>query len=143
MNINYVYQKRQENFLIRVKRGGEIVASLVDFCQKEKVLAGYFIGIGACDQATLAHYSVEDKKYSEKKFSQPLELASLSGTIAALDNKPSVHAHAVLADNSFKTISGHLVSGRVSGTAEILVIPLGEKITKKLDKETGLNLLNL
>lgn len=140
---SYFYQKRQENFIIRIKRGGEIVALLADFCQKEKVFSGYFVGIGACDQVTLAHYSVEDKKYSEKEFSQPLELTSLSGTIATLNNKPSIHAHAVLADNSFQTISGHLVKGKVSGTAEILVVPLGEKITKSPDKETGLNLLDL
>jgi len=140
---SYFYQKRQENFIIRIKRGGEIVASLADFCQKEKVFAGYFVGIGACDKVTLAHYSVKNQKYSEKEFSQPLELTSLSGTIATLNNEPSIHAHAVLANNLLQTISGHLVKGKVSGTAEILVIPLGEKITKSPDKETGLNLLDL
>ncbi len=129
--------------MVRVKRGGEIITSLIDFCQREKILGGFFIGIGAVDQVTLAHYSVENQKYSEKKFNQPLELASLSGTIATLDNKLSLHAHAVLADDSFQTISGHLIKGKISGTAEILVVPLGEKITKKLDKETGLNLLDL
>lgn len=141
--MSYTYQKRDKNFLIRLNRGGEIIASLISFCQKEKIEAGFLVGIGAVDQATLAHYSVENKKYSEKEFNQPLELASLSGTIAILDNKPSIHAHAVLANNSFSTISGHLVKGRISGTGEILVVPLGKEIKKRLDQETGLNILDL
>ena len=143
MKTSFVYQQRQNNFLIRVNRGGKIIACLIDFCQKEKIKAGFFIGIGAVDQATLAHYSIENQKYSQKKFNQPLELTSLSGTVATLDNQPSVHAHAVLADNSFKTISGHLVEGRISGTGEILIVPLGKEIKKKFDQETGLNILDL
>ncbi len=141
--MKYVYQKRGQQYLIRINRGGEIVASLQDFVQQKKIKAGFFVGIGATDQTVLAHYSVEDQKYSEQEFSNALELTNLTGSIAVQDDKPAVHAHATLADSKFKVIAGHLVEAQVSGTCEILLTPLGSEINKKFDQETGLHILDL
>ena len=141
--MQYVYQKRDSKYLVRINRGGSIIASLLDLAKKEKIVSGFFIGIGATDKTTLAHYSVENQKYSEKEYDFAFELTNLTGSIATLKGDLSVHAHATLADDQFKTYAGHLVEARVSGTCEVLVIPLGKEIKKKFDKQTGLNILDL
>lgn len=141
--MQYVYQKRADGYLIRINRGGKIVASLQDLAKKEKIKAGFFTGIGATDETTLAHYSVENQKYSEKKFDLALELTNLTGSLATLDGQPAVHAHGTLADDKFQVLAGHLVEARVSGTCEIFLKVLGEEIKKKFDKETGLNILDV
>lgn len=104
---------------------------------------GYFIGIGALEKAELAHYSVANKKYSSKSFNRPLELTSLCGNVCFSEGKIIVHSHATLADNHFKTIAGHLVEGKVSGTCEIIFFPFNKKIQKVYDKITGLKLMKL
>lgn len=141
--MQYVFQKRSDGYLIRVNRGGKIVASIQDLAKKEKIKAGFFTGIGATDETTLAHYSVEDQKYSEKKYDIALELTNLTGSLATLDGKPAAHAHATLADNKFQVLAGHLVEARVSGTCEIFLKVLGAELKKRFDKETGLNILDI
>jgi len=131
----------QNSYVIRIKRGEEIITSLTQFCRKYKVNGGFFYGIGACDDVVLAHYNVDKKKYHELPFKKPLELASLIGSIGQ-EKDLIVHAHAVLADDKMQTIAGHLASATVSGTAEIYLTKLPQ-LPKKLDRETGLKLFDL
>ena len=136
------YKKVQSNsFVIRIKRGEEIVSSLTTFCKEHKIKGGFFYGVGACDHVVLAHYNVSKKKYKEVSFKKALELASLIGSIG-YEKDLIVHAHVVFADDKMQTIAGHLVSAVVSGTAEIYLIKL-PKLNKKYDQETGLKLFDL
>jgi predicted DNA-binding protein with PD1-like motif len=54
-----------------------------------------------------------------------------------------VHAHATLADAEFTTIAGHLVSGVVSSTAEIVIRRLESRLHKEYSPDIGLKLLSL
>ncbi len=141
--MNYVYQKRDDGYIMRINRGGKIVESLQDLAAKEQIKAGFFMGVGAVDRTTLAHYSVKNQKYSEEKYDLPLELTNLTGSISTLKGEPAIHAHATLADDSFQVLAGHLVEARVSGTCEVLITDLGAEIKKKHDEETGLDILDI
>jgi len=136
-----VKKLNSQKFVIRLSRGESIIQSLKTFCKKNKVFGGFFFGIGAVDQVELAHYDVEQKKYSAIKFKKPLEMTSLIGSIGA-EKELIIHAHANLTDTKMKTIGGHLVEGKISGTAEILLFKT-EKLTKKYDPETGLKLFDI
>lgn len=126
-------------FALRIMRGEKIVESLKKFCVKEKISGGFFYGIGAVDEVELAHYNVEKKKYSTKKFSQAFEVPNLTGTIGVCKSELIIHAHAVFSDDAMNTIAGHLVDAKVSGTVELFLTKT-DTLPKKYDEETGLKL---
>ena len=130
-----------QKFIIRLSRGENIIQSLRDFCQKNKIYGGFFYGLGAVNQIELAHYDVKQKKYSAIKFRKPLEMTSLIGSIGT-EKEIIIHAHANFSDPKMKTTGGHLVEGKISGTAEIIFFRT-EKLIKKYDPETGLKLFDI
>ena len=130
-------------YIIRIRRGEQVIKSLTKFCQKLKINNAFFYGIGALDKFTLANYNVDKQKYLDKKFSGAYELANIAGNVFDSKDGLIIHAHAVLADEKMKPVAGHFVEGRVSGTVELYLKKLNSKIIKKYDKETGLKLANL
>ncbi|HUV71987.1 MAG TPA: PPC domain-containing DNA-binding protein [Clostridia bacterium] len=137
------FQKIEDRYLLMVKRGESIVASLEKFCQEEGIKNGFFYGIGAVDEVELAHYSVENKKYSSFKLKEPLELVSLIGNVfLGPKGELIVHAHASLSRPNGEMIGGHLVEGKISGTGEIFFTPLTSTLAKSYDQETGLKILS-
>jgi len=138
MNFN-----KQDNFyIIKISRGEEVNQAIEEFCKEKAQKGGFFSGIGAVDMASLAHYSVADKKYNKKEFNEPLELTSLIGNVCFDEDEMIVHSHATLSSPSMEAIAGHLVKARVSGACEILFYPFSERIGKDMDEETGLKLMD-
>jgi predicted DNA-binding protein with PD1-like motif len=133
------FKKFKNFYILKISRGKEIQKSIEEFIKKEAKNGGFFIG--AVEDATLAHYSVKDKKYTQKSIKKPLELASLIGNVCFSKGKIIIHSHAVLADKNLKTFSGHLVDAKVSGACEIIFIPFNKKIQKVYDKITGPKLM--
>ncbi|MDH7475957.1 MAG: DNA-binding protein [Microgenomates group bacterium] len=139
-----MFYKKLSNkeYVIRIRRGNKIIKELKSFCLKEKVTGGFFYGLGAVDQAELAHYDVSTKKYSSKKFSLPLEMTNITGSVGVGDKELIVHAHATFADKKMRAVAGHLIEARVSGTAEIFFTKTA-RLTKIYDQKTGLKLFSL
>jgi predicted DNA-binding protein with PD1-like motif len=132
---------KKDTWVIRIKRGEDIIKSIKDFCKKNRIEGGFFYGVGACDKVELAHYDVGKKKYSSIKYDEALEMASINGNIGK-EKDLIVHAHAVFSNKKMNAYAGHLVEARVSGTAEIIFTVL-PKLKKKYDDETGLKLFDL
>ena len=138
-----IYQKIENQYLLVLKKGEKITEQLNLFLKKENLANGQIKAIGAVDQVELAHYSVENQKYSSFNLNEPLEMTSLLGNFfLGGDQSLIVHLHGSFSRPSGETLSGHFVEGRVSGTAEIFITPLPAKLSKKLDPETGLKLLS-
>lgn len=135
------FKKFNNFYVLKISRGEKINRTIANFCKKEAKNGGFFIGIGAVEGATLAHYSVANKKYSETEIQKPLELTALIGNVCFSGKEMIVHSHATLADNELKTIAGHLVEAEVSGACEIIFFPFSQKIKKAYDKITGLKLI--
>ena len=136
------YQKiNRQNYIIRLARGERIIASLKKFCQKEKIKGGFFYGLGAVDEAEVAHYDVSTKKYSSKKFNTALEMVNLTGNIGFFQKEIIIHAHASFADKNIQPLAGHLVEAKISGTAEIFLTKT-KKLEKFYDQKTGLKLFS-
>lgn len=134
--------KIEDKYILVIQRGENIVASLKEFCEKEGVFNGFFYGIGAVDQVELAHYSVEDKKYSSYKFDEPLEMVSLIGNVFLGPEKELIiHSHASFSRPNGEMVGGHLVEARISGTCEIHFSPINLNLQKQYDEETGLKIL--
>ena len=135
--------KKGSIWIVRLDKGDKIIASLLSFCEQKKISGGYFHGIGALEEAELAHYALANKKSPTKTLKQPLEIVHLTGNITELDHKPYVHAHIVVSDEEMHTFGGHLKEAAVGPTGEIVLIPLPDPVERKFSEEIGLNLLDL
>jgi len=134
--------KKQDNFyIIKISRGEEVNKSIQEFCKKEALNGGFFTGIGAVEKVVLAHYSVDDKKYSDKELEVPLELTSLIGNVCFDQEQMIVHSHATLSSPSMEAMAGHLVKAVISGACEVIFYPFAERVGKDYDEETGLKLM--
>ena len=137
------FRQIKDTYFIRLERGEHIIRTLKDFCAKSKIKCGYFFGIGALDEAELAHYIVENKKYTSKILKKPLEIINMTGNITIMDKEAYLHCHITLSDEKMKAIAGHLKEGRISATCEIVLVKLNATINRKHDDFIGLNLLDL
>ena len=136
------YVKEGKTYVVKVARGERLVKSVKKLVNDEKIEGGFFVGLGACDEVELAHYSVEDKKYTSKKFRQALEIANLTGNVAWAEGELVVHAHGTFGDEEMRTVAGHVVDLKISATLELWFTET-ERLVKRKDEETGLNLLAL
>ena len=137
------FKKIENTYIIKLERGEKIIDSVKGFCNENNIKCGYFSGIGALDEVELAHYIVENKKYTSKVFKQVLEITNLTGNITTMDNEVYLHCHITLGDEEMKAISGHLKEGKISATCEIILVKLDAEINRKHDDLIGLNLLDI
>lgn len=137
------YRKIQSAYVIRLEKSEKIIERLLEFCEKEKVRAGYFNGLGAVSEAELGYFNAGKKEYSWQKLSGQYEITSFQGNISEMSGKSYIHAHIVIGDSRFGSWSGHLKEAVVDPTCEIFLTKLDTAIRRKKDEETGLNLLDI
>lgn len=133
--------KPSNNYILRLKKGDEVISSLLSFCQKETIHSAWIWGIGAISEAKLASYMLSEKKYYKKDLKGCLEIASMSGNIGLLDKKIVGHIHVVLSDSDMNAFGGHLDQAIVAATCEIFIKKLEIGIERKYDSDIGLNLI--
>jgi len=129
------YRKDGDNYLLVLRRGQPVVASLNAFMEKEKLPGATFSGLGAVQDAEVAYYNIDMKKYAYKQFPGSMEVLSLVGNIGWFEDKPVVHPHISLGASDFTMHGGHLKEAEVSLILEIFIIPTRKKIVRELNKE--------
>ena len=67
---------------------------------------------------------------------------SLSGNIAHAGEDIVVHSHGVFANGNYSTIGGHIVEMIVSVTCELAITKLKDPLSRQLNREFGLKLLD-
>jgi uncharacterized protein len=124
-------------------QGDEAMEGLREFAEEHGVTAAHFTAIGAFSEVTLAYFDWEKKDYVEHPLDEQVEVLTLAGDVALKDGKPEVHAHVVVGRSDTSARGGHLVSGRVRPTLEVILIESPAHLRKRHDPETGLALLDL
>jgi hypothetical protein len=132
-----------KTYVIRLKKGDEVISEIIDFCDRHKIASGWLSGLGAASHAELAIYDLEKKEYFRKTISDTLEIANLTGNISKLDSKTTIHCHATLALSNFNAVAGHVDKLIVAATCEIIIFEIEAKLERKHDQEIGLNLLEI
>ncbi|MHA1992912.1 MAG: PPC domain-containing DNA-binding protein [Candidatus Hodarchaeales archaeon] len=138
--MEYIKQKPQYSFLIRLLKGEDLLLSLQKFCAKfTDISAGSIKGIGAVSQVKYGFFDGE--KYLENVLEENLEVLSIIGNIA---EGQIVHLHGIFGKADGTCIGGHILPGCIiSVTCELTVTVFEPKIIRKLDPETNLKLLSL
>ncbi|WP_170982761.1 PPC domain-containing DNA-binding protein [Dyadobacter frigoris] len=129
------YRKDGNNYLLVIKRGQPLIASLTAFMESEKLPGASISGIGAVQHVEIGYYDLDEKKYKYKRFEPSMEVLSLSGNIGYFENKPIVHAHIALAGSDFNVHGGHVKEAEVSLILEIFITPTTRPITREWNKD--------
>lgn len=127
------YSKCNVGYVVRAEIGEEIQESLRQFAQAVNIKGAFYQGIGALTQVELAFFCTDDKLWERRFFTDQYELVSLVGNLSAHDGVIIPHTHVSLGDRNYQTYSGHLVSGVVSVTVEIIVTVIDLALTRKED----------
>ena len=122
----------------RLTPGEDLRDAIERLAHEHHVEAGCVIS--AVGSLTMAAMRLAGSK-TFAKFTGPLEIVSLSGTISP----NGVHLHLSIADAAGKTVGGHLVHGcMVHTTVEIVVADMGGvRFARVPDPATGYKELNI
>ena len=135
------YRQFNDTYVVRMDRGEEIISSLTNFCEKEKITLGSVEALGAADHVVIGLYDVAKRQYHKHTFDEAMEITSLLGNISTKDGVPYLHLHINLCREDMSVIGGHLNECRISATCEMFVRKLDGRVNRKLDEAvTGLNL---
>jgi predicted DNA-binding protein with PD1-like motif len=97
------------------------------------------------ERVQIGYYDLGKKEYFFRSEAGIFEVAAMQGNVALVEGKPFIHAHAVLSrcDDSLECIGAHIKEAYVAVTLEIFLTPLETNVSRKLDDDIGLKLLDL
>ena len=127
------YSKCNIGYVLRVEVGEELQEAIRQFAQTVKLKGAFYQGIGALTQVELAFFCTDTKEYERRFFSEEYEMICFMGNLSISNGSPAPHSHVTMSDRNFQTISGHLVRGVVSITAEIFITTVDLALTRKED----------
>lgn len=127
-------------YIVRLDKGEEIVETLKKFCKEHQIYLGFIRGIGEVNKATIGLFKTQTKQYQTKVLSGDYEITSLLGNISTLDDEVYLHLHINLSDEEYKVYGGHLSSGIISATGEIIIEAMDGKLSREFNEECGINL---
>ena len=136
------YRKMGETWYIRMDKGDEIIACILDVCRREGIASATYSGIGGCQSAQIQTFIPERGTFETGAIQGMLELVSFNGNVIC-DEAGELHHHthalfAFVCDGQHQVRGGHLKATTVLYTAEIELRPVaGGVIGYRLYPETG------
>lgn len=128
--------------LVVVCDPGEEAVGTVTAAVAERGIAGAQVtAVGGLQGGELGYYDRTARDYTRISVAEQVEVLSLLGDVAVRDGRPQLHLHAVLGRRDGSTMGGHLLSGNVWPTLEVVVTEVAPELAKRFDPETGLALL--
>ena len=123
--------------------GDEAVSALTQFARSEQLEAAQITAVGAFEHATVGWFDRAARDYRPIRVDEQCELLSLIGDVAAGQDGPIVHVHAVLGLSDGTTRGGHLLEGRVFPTLEAIVTETPARLRKVMQPDIGIALIDL
>ncbi|MDD4494155.1 MAG: DNA-binding protein [Eubacteriales bacterium] len=134
------FRRFGNKYVLRLDKGEEVVASLKNICEEQKITLGWIKGIGAVNKVRIGLFKTDVKEYSSKELTGYFEITSLLGNVSTMNGEVYLHLHVNVGDDEYKTYGGHLNYAVVSATAEIEIEAIDSVVERKFSDEVGLNL---
>jgi uncharacterized protein len=131
-----------KHYAIILAKGDEVMSGLTDFARQNKVTSASFTAIGAFSHATVAWFDDGRKEFKLIPIEQQVELVSMIGDIALVNDQPAVHTHVALASSDGTVRGGHVINAFVFPTLELFMTVYPKALHKQLDDATGLKLID-
>jgi predicted DNA-binding protein with PD1-like motif len=104
--------------------------------------ASQFTAIGAFSSALVGYFDWEKKVYQKIRIDDQVEVLSLIGDVSLDQGEARVHAHVVLGKSDGTAHGGHLLSGHVRPTLEVVLTESPAYLRRRYDPESGLALID-
>jgi predicted DNA-binding protein with PD1-like motif len=130
-------------YAVVLQTGDDAVQCLSDFVRDQEIEAASLTAIGAFRRAVLGYFDWQSKQYKKIPVEEQVEVLSLIGDVAVSEGQPTLHIHAVLGKSDGSVVGGHLLSGEVRPTLEVIVTQSPSYLRKVKDPETGLALISI
>lgn len=131
--------RRGRRLVARLTHGADLLEEITAIAQAHGVAVAEVRGLGAVRRARLAYYDQNERVYTEFAVDEPVEIASLLGTVSRRDGAVAAHVHVTLAGRDGRCVGGHVAPGCVVFAGEIVLQEmLGETLERELDEQTGL-----
>ncbi len=135
---------RPKTFALIFNTGDEILAELKRFATEQKLAGSSFKAIGALSRAKVGWFNWETKKYEIcADLDEQVELLSLIGDVAVIDETPQVHAHMIVGRRDGSAHGGHLMEAWVRPTCELILTENPAHLQKHMDRASGLALIRV
>ena len=135
------YRRFGDKYIIRLDKGDEIISSIEEICKREKIKIASITGIGAVNEVTIGIYELDKKFYNKQSFSDDFEITSLTGNVILSGEEIIPHIHINISDKNFNVKGGHLNSGIIGVTGEIVLQIIEGEISKEINEDIGLKLI--
>ena len=128
---------------VRLEKDEEIITALTQAMSSAQINGGFFYGLGVGKNLELGYFDAHKQGYTKKLFPDEYEFTSFLGNVSIVNDEVTIHCHVTITDAQFNAYGGHLFSGTVPATLEVIIIPFTKPLTRSKDHATGLNLLEL
>ena len=135
------YTRFGDRVVVRLDRGDEIVEMLKAVARKEKIACGVITGIGATDVFSVGVFDLNQKKYNVFEYTDNHEINALTGNVTTMNGETYLHVHITCTNGKGQVVGGHLLSGVISLTGEIIIDIIDGRVERKRDEELGINRL--
>ncbi len=129
-------------FALVLKTGDEAMGAIRSFADEQQLRATQFTAIGAFSRVVVAYFDWPAREYRKRLFDEQVEVLSLLGDITFDGGSRNVHAHVVVGKADATAHGGHLFEGHVRPTLEVVLTELPAHLHRRLDRESGLNLIS-
>jgi predicted DNA-binding protein with PD1-like motif len=130
--------EEQGMIVIRLFEDEDLIQSLKALCRQRQVKTAVVVSaVGQIKKFTLGYF--DRKQYIKREYSEVYELISVSG-IFSLNSQIAdyeFHLHATVGNMSCQVFGGHLFSGIVHSSNEIVLLKSEMKVRRELDQDTG------
>lgn len=132
-----------KTWVIVLDDGDEVTQALLEFARANQLGAAHFTAIGAFKRAVIGYFEWESREYRRNEFDRQLEVVSLIGDVALMENEPKLHMHAVLGQDNGSALGGHLLEGHVRPTLEVVLTETPAHLRRRYDEHAGTALIKL
>ena len=126
--------------MLRFELDDDFFTLLLQFCVDHNINTAELRGIGAAHQVELGYYHLERQEYEWRMLPEPVEVVSMTGNIALVDDAPYAHVHAVVSDERLQCFGGHVNRLVVGPTLEVFLDVHDVSVVRQDDEATGLKL---
>jgi predicted DNA-binding protein with PD1-like motif len=128
--------------MLVLSSGDEASGCLSSFARDHQLHASHFTAIGAFSSAVVGYFDWEKKDYQKIAIDEQVEVLSLIGDVSLGNGEPKIHAHVVLGKSDGTAHGGHLLSGNVRPTLEVVLTESPAYLRRRYDPESGLALID-
>lgn len=131
----------KSNRILLFEQGEDVMVELKSYAKQHQIKSAWINLLGACGEVTLAYYDFHTKTYEKHVIREDLEILGVMGNIAQMNGEPALHLHGTFGKRDLSVIGGHIFSIIVSASGETHLQLFDEKIDRRFDEMTGLNLM--